>query len=103
MVNSCRLIRYQARASCTPRYESLGVEVAIQAEIAVMVANSTVNPTIESIYGSTNTCAPKPKSTPPTITPPRRRNCFCRDDPMVDKAVATQVIIAVLMAVQATD
>ena len=64
---------------------------AIQAEIAVTTANSTVKPKIESRYGSTNTCAPMPKIKPPMKAPASRRTCFCRDEPMVESAVMKQV------------
>src|ERR1700733_15775769 len=96
IVNSCTLIRKKARASCTPRYEILGEAVAIQDDNAVTNMNRRVKPVIESRYGSTKICAPNPKMTPPMIAPPRRSSCFCRDEPMVERAVMIQVAMQVL-------
>ena len=75
---------------------------AARQQVKEMCERLLANPVIESRCGSTNTCAPIPKTKPPIIAPPRRRNCFCRDAPIVDSAVMMQVATAVLRPGQST-
>src|SRR6266436_2765290 len=96
-------MRQKATTICTPKYDKRGLDVMNQEAKTVTSMKRTVNPDIESRYGRINTCEPIPNKIPPAIAPVKRKICFWRDAPIVERAVNMQVVTAVLIPGQSIE